>query len=93
MAIDFMLYVGHAAVTDLNRVQVEHLVQHIVLREVFVKDLKKSASNVGSYIHAKREVVPNNVPVAISSSGVKGCDVGGENERRWLYPLSFRDFW
>ena len=37
--IDFLLYAGHKAVTDLNCVAVKDLVQRVAVREFLVEDL------------------------------------------------------
>ena len=63
--MDFLLEVGHATVADLDRVPVEDLVEHMIFRELFIKDLKEDTPNICSHILAERGVIPDDVPVAV----------------------------
>ena len=43
----------------------------MALREFFVEDLSEGSSNVSSHVPAERGVVPNDVSMAVPSSGVR----------------------
>ena len=65
------------------------------LGEFFVKDLEKGSSDVGGYIFAVWEVVPNYFSLSIlPSRACRGWDgVWGEKVRCCVYPLLLRVFW
>ena len=59
-------YVGHTAVTYLNCVSFEYLVELGSFGKVFVDELKERFADVGSDVLAVRKVKPNHVALPVS---------------------------
>ena len=58
LKLHVLLEVGHATVADIDFVEVEDFVEHLIFWELFITDLKKHSFNIGSHVLAKRLVVP-----------------------------------
>ena len=69
--INFLIEAGHATVGDLDRVPVEDLVKHVIIRELFIEDLEKHSPNICSHVLAKWWIVTNDTSLAVFSGGAR----------------------
>ena len=67
MCVDFLPEIRYTAVADFNCRPIKDLVEDVVCREFFVEDFKECSSNVGGYVSAEREIIPNDVAGTILS--------------------------
>lgn len=61
LCVDFLPEIWHTAVADFNCRPIEDFVEDVICRGFFVEDFEECTSNVGGYVSAEREVVPDDV--------------------------------